>query len=175
MTKPLTSILLATNLQDYNKVAFDVAASLATHYQAKLILLHVLENVPVNAESYLTGLFGKEQRKEIHKAYAQNVHQSLTGKNISSTIIRDALDKYRGQAGKEAEKYKVLSREVIVSEGEVDECILQTAKDKNCGMIVMAAHEGLFSKSSISSIIKNVLRQSTVPVLTVPHVFEKTD
>jgi nucleotide-binding universal stress UspA family protein len=84
------------------------------------------------------------------------------------------LDEYCKKAGIGSTPGGVPSREIIVCEGDVEENILKYAKEYGCGMIVLAAHEGLFSKSSLSSIIKNVLRRSTVPVLTVPHVFVKS-
>ena len=173
MIRPLKSILLATNLQDYNKVAFDVAASMATHYQAKLVLLHVLEKMPINVESMLDGFMGEEQREEMQKAYSERIHHSLTGKSISSIEIRAALDDYCSRSGIDPEKCGILARETIVCEGDVAECILQTAGEKGCEMIIMAAHEGLITKTSISMVIKNVLRQASVPVLIVPNAFVK--
>lgn len=174
MAAPLKSILLATNLKDYNKVAFDVAASLAIHYQAKLVLLHVLEKLPEHAESLLAGLLGEESRKEAYKIQAQTAHQSLVGKNISSAIIRTALDDYCKKTDIGVSTGGAPAREIIVSDGDVEESILKYAKEYGCGMIVLAAHEGLFAKSSLSSIIKDVMRRSTIPVLVVPHVFAKT-
>ncbi len=172
MAKPLKSILLATNLKEYNKVAFDVAASLCIHYKAKLILLHVLEKIPIQAESLLRGLMGDEQRDALLKSYADNARQALVGKNVTSAIIQSVLNDYCKNSGIAPAACGIASKEIIVCEGDVDENIISHSKEHDCGMIVMAAHEGLFSKSSISRIIKSVLKQSTIPVLTVPHVFK---
>jgi len=173
MIKPLKSILYATNLEEYNKVAFDVAVSLATHYEAKLVLLHVLEKIPGQAENRLLWLLGKEQIADFHQAEIDDAHKSLVGKNISSSIIRNALNDYCKRSGIDDDACGIVSREIIISEGDVVEDILRYSKEKGCGMIVLGTHEGLFSKSSISSHIKSVLKRSTIPVLTVPVVFDK--
>lgn len=173
MIKPLKSIMLATNLEEYNKVAFDVAVSLATHYEAKLVLLHVLEKLPQQAENRLLWMFGKEQRDEAHKAEVEHAHKSLVGKNITSGVIRSALDEYCKRSGLDEATCGIVSREIIISEGDVVEDILTYSQEKGCGMIVLGTHEGLFSKSAISSHIKSILKRSTIPVLTVPTVFGK--
>lgn len=172
MAKPLKSILLATNLKDYNKVAFDVAASIATHYEAKLVLLHVLEKIPVQAESLLTGLMGEDQRKKLLASYEEDVRRTLIGKDITSQIVRSSLDEYCQKTGIDPKQCGIVARETVIAEGEVDEAIIRYSKKYDCGMIVIAAHKGLFGKSSISRTIKNVLRESTIPVLTVPNAFE---
>jgi nucleotide-binding universal stress UspA family protein len=173
MAKRLTSILLATNLQEYNKVAFDVAISLATHYDAKLILLHVMEKLPTYVETRLQGFLDEDQIKKIRDDEAQEARSKLIGKNISSQVIQTALADYCKNRGTDEIPVGNPIREVFISEGDVVEEILKSLEEHDCGMIIMAAHEGLFAKSAVSKVIRRVLKHSTVPVLTVPHVFEK--
>lgn len=171
MAKPLKSVLLATNLQEYNKVAFDVAASIATHYSARLILLHVLEKIPEHIESRLAWLFGDEQRNEILKSQADQARESLVGKNISSAIIRTALQDYCDKSGISMDDTGIPEREIIVTEGNVPESILKFATETESGMIVLATHKGLFTASAVSRVIKEVMKNSTVPVMAVPQAF----
>lgn len=173
MTKKLKSILLATNLQKYNEVAFDVAMSLATHYDAKLILLHVMENLSERIEASLRSLLKSEQIKKIRETRKENARSKLIGKNISSHVIKEAIVDYCKTRGIDETSFENANREVVVCEGDVAEEIIKHSDEHDCGMIVMAAHEGLFATSSVSKVIRRVLKQSTVPVLTVPHVFEK--
>lgn len=166
MATPLTrTILLATNLQEYNKVAFDVASSIATHHQAKLVLLHVLEKIPKDVEARLTWLFGEEDRKKVLQSQTEKALKTLTGKSITSAIIRSALDDYCQKSGIE----RGVPREIVVAEGDVVETILNNADEFDASMIVLGTHEGLFSKSSISKVVKNVLKNSKVPVVIVPN------
>ncbi len=61
MLKPLDTILFATNLNENCRDAFDFTAVLATQFQAKIVLLHVLEKMPDYIEGRLQGMLGKEK------------------------------------------------------------------------------------------------------------------
>lgn len=167
----IKTVLMATNLQEYNKVAFDVASSLATQNQANLVLLHVLEKIPKDVEARLTWLFGEEDRKKLLDSHIENVQKTLTGKSISSLVIQRALNDYCKKSGMECGVDWSPARDILVDEGEVVETILRNAHMLNASMIVLGTHEGLFSKSSISRVIKNVLKNSKIPVLIVPSSF----
>lgn len=172
MATPLIrTVLMATNLQEYNKVAFDVASSIATHNQANLVLLHVLEKLPKDIEAKLTWLFGEEDRKKLLDSHVKNVQKTLTGKTISSLVIQRALNDYCKKSGMECGVDWSPARDILVDEGDVVETILRNAYILNASMIVLGTHEGLFSKSAISRVVKNVLKNSKVPVLIVPNSF----
>jgi nucleotide-binding universal stress UspA family protein len=173
MAIKLKSVLLATNLQKYNEVAFDVAISMATHYDAKLILFYVMEKLPERVESKLQGILSSEQIKKIRDTEKEEARSKLIGKNISSHVIQEAISDYCKTRGKDETSFENIDREIVVCEGDVAEEVIKYSEEAGCGMIIMAAHEGLFAKSSVSRVIRKVLKQSTVPVLTVPHVFEK--
>lgn len=173
MVKPIKSILLATNLKEYNKIAFDYAASTAVFYGAKLVLIHVIEKTMEQIEARIVWMLGKEQRKEDYDARERSVRQTLVGKDITNAIIRESMLSYSKKIATDDVSNSIPSREVVVVEGNVVEEILNCSKEHDCGMIIMAAHEGLFSKSSLSGILKGVLKNSSVPVVIVPHVFEK--
>lgn len=170
-TPQIRTVLMATNLQDYNKVAFDVASSLAIHHQANLVLLHVLEKIPKSVEARLTWLFGEEERKKVLQWQTENAHKTLTGKSISSLVIQSALKNYCEKSGIECPADWNPVRNILVDEGDVVETILRNAYEINAGMIVLGTHEGLFSKSAISRVVKNVLKKSKIPVLIVPNSF----
>jgi nucleotide-binding universal stress UspA family protein len=170
-TPHIKTVLMATNLQEYNKVAFDVASSLAVHNQANLVLLHVLEKIPKNVEARLTWLFGEEERKKVLQSQTQNVQKTLTGKSISSLVIQRALNDYCQKSGMECAADWNPARNILVDEGDVVETILRNAYEINASMIVLGTHEGIFSKSAISRVVKNVLKRSKIPVLIVPNSF----
>jgi nucleotide-binding universal stress UspA family protein len=60
------------------------------------------------------------------------------------------------------------SREIVVTDGEVIQDILKTSKDFDCDLIVMGTKQGFLSHNSIGAIIKDVMRQSKIPVMMVP-------
>ena len=173
MFKLLKSILLATNLQDYNKGAFDVAMSLATHYDANLVLLHVVEKIPEQIMERMKWIVDDEQLERFHKAKTEEIKKSLIGKNISNAVLREALAEYCRKINKDTSVCLHPNRNIIVCEGDVVEMILKTSNDHDCGMIILSTQEGLFGKASISKVIKNVMEQSAIPVLSVPSKFHQ--
>lgn len=168
MFKPIESILFATNLAENCRPAFDMAASLATRYQATLVLLHVIEKMPDYIEGRLRGLLGAQQWEDISQKHENEARQSLIGKKSSSKLIRAALEQYCAEAGIDDQSCGYHSREIVVCDGELVDTIVAKAKENNCDMIVMGAKEGLLAGTAIGATIKAVMRQSARPVLVVP-------
>lgn len=168
MLKSIKSILFATDLSVHCMPAFDFAASLATRYQATIILLHVTEKIPGYVESRLKGLFGDQEFEKIAEDYEKSVQVTLIAKKSSSSLIKAALEQFCSEAGIDDNACGYHSREVIIRHGEVvDEIISQSVKH-GCDMIILGGRKGLLGKTSVGSLIKEVLRRSAIPVLVVP-------
>jgi len=60
------------------------------------------------------------------------------------------------------------AREVIISAGAVAEIILDSAREYECDVIVLASREGVLSGNHLSDTIKKVLKEASIPVLVVP-------
>lgn len=177
MTHLLSSILMATNLKEYNKKAFDVAISLAAQYDARLVLLHVLEEIQepfddMQIEKRMLWLKGKSEREAKRRTEIETARRSMLGKQIGAPLIQDTLRDYFERNHQKSASSAIPLKEVIVAEGDVVEEILARAKEHDCSMIVMGAHEGLLGKTSVSSILRKVMKRSTVPVLMVPSIFK---
>ncbi len=52
MANEYKTILFTSNLSNVSRIAFKQAAMLATQFDAKLVLLHVMEGTPSNYEGY---------------------------------------------------------------------------------------------------------------------------
>ncbi|MFW5640630.1 MAG: universal stress protein [Thermodesulfobacteriota bacterium] len=171
MFKPISAILFATNLTDNCKPAFDYAASLATRYQATLVLLHVIEKMPGYVEGRLRGMLGEKQYREMAETQENNARQTLIGKKSESRLIREALEKFCIEAGIDDNTCGYHSREIVVADGEIIEEILEKAEKFECDTIIMGSRQGYISKgTSIGPHIKGVLRRSKIPVTIVPPV-----
>lgn len=171
MFKPISSILFATNLTENCKPAFDYAASLATRYQATLVLLHVIEKMPDYVEGRLRGMLGEKQWSEMAKTHADNARQSLIGKKSESRLIREALEKFCIDAGIDDNTCGYNSREIVVTDGEIVEEIIQNAEKFDCNTIILGARQGYIKKgTTIGAHIKGVLRLSKIPVTIVPPI-----
>ncbi len=97
-----------------------------------------------------------------------NARRSLLGKTSINTVVRDALNTFCDQAGIDNEACNVQTREIIISNGDIDEEILKHAADNECDLIVLGGHRSLFAKTSIGSTIKSVLKNAKIPVTMVP-------
>ena len=60
------------------------------------------------------------------------------------------------------------SREIVVTDGDLIDEVIDQSKKYNCDMIVMGAREGIIRETAISHVIKGVLHHSRIPVLVVP-------
>ena len=172
MSNEYKTILFTSNLSTAGRVAFKHAALLANQFQAKLVLLHVMERQPTNYEGHMIGLFGLEKWRQVLLDNKEEAKHALVGKVSPKQMVRTALSQIckEGEAG--AEDSVVPKSEIVVKEGDVVEVILEQAKQHKCDLIIMGASEGLLSGSSVGSNIKSVLKKSKVPVLVVPAGLE---
>jgi nucleotide-binding universal stress UspA family protein len=168
MFKGIKTILFTTNLSKNCVPAFDVAVMLALQFKAKIVLLHVLEKIPDYVEGRLEGLLGEDQWKEMMHSHENDIRQKLIGKRSSNALIQKALEHFCTEAGIDEASCGYQSREVVIEDGDVTECILENAKRHACDLIVMGAHENRLLTKSIGNTTKSVLRKSKVPVMVVP-------
>ena len=168
MFKPIKAILFATNLSQNCKRAFDYAAALATQFQATIVLLHVIEKMPDYVEGRLKGLLGKNQWNDLLETHEKGARQFLIGKKSSNAVIQAALSKFCSEAGIDDASCGYHSREIVVVEGDIVEEILQQSQKYDCDLIIMGAREGFFTETSIGTIVKSVMKKSTIPVMVVP-------
>jgi nucleotide-binding universal stress UspA family protein len=166
--KSISSILFATNLSKNCTPAFEFAASLATRYQATLVILHVLERMPDYIEAYLRGMLGEEKWQTYTEAHQKNALDNLAGKKSDNRIIREALEKFCAEAGIDDAACGYHSREIVLTDGNVVEDIISQARRHRCDLIIMGAHQGIITGTSVGATVKNVLRGSKLPVLVVP-------
>ena len=174
MFKNIKSILFATNLSKNCIPAFDLAVSLATRFEATIILLHVIEKMPNYIEGRLKGLLGDFQWKEMLETHEKDARKALIGKRSANIMIHDALQQFCNEAGVPDDSCGYNSREIVVSEGDVVEEIISQSTKSKCDMIIMGTREGFFTESSIGPTVKAVLRKSKIPVVVVPPVRDET-
>jgi nucleotide-binding universal stress UspA family protein len=168
MIQPVKSILFATNLSKSCIPAFNFAASIATRYQATLVILHVIEKIPDYAESRIKGLLGEKQWEEIEMSHEKNARQALIGKRSTNQMIRSALEQFCTDAGIDDSSCGYHSREIVLSSGNLVEEIVKTAAEYSCNLVVMGTHQGVLRDDPIGSTLKSVLKRAKLPLLIVP-------
>jgi len=83
-------------------------------------------------------------------------------------MIRKAIHDFCLQEGIKDESCDIQSRQIIISHGYIVEEIISNAENNGCDLIVLGAHKNLFSKTSVGSTTKGVLKMSKIPVTVVP-------
>lgn len=161
------TILYTTDLSDTALHAFSYAASLAAAYNARLIILHVIEDYPA-IEPSLKNLLRQEQWKDIKEKYIRDTRETLSGKSRDNRIVREALTRFSQNAEDGQYGEPVTSDEVIVLFGGPVEKIIETSKEKNCDLIVMGAHGHGLLQSLLGTTTRKVLSESKIPVVAVP-------
>ena len=141
----IKTILFPTDFSNGARAAMDSALSLAKDYDAKLILLYVIQDISI-AEWYIPSSFSAAD-------FAQEM-QASAGKE---------MDKWAAEA-----KAKVKDVEQMVVNGVPFVEIIRTAKEKNADLVVIGTHGRTgIDHMLFGSTAEKVVRKSPCPVLTV--------
>ena len=171
MLKPIDVILFATDLTPGCQQAYEFAVAMAIRNKALLYILYIVADIPESIESRLRTLVGRHQWRDLMQTKKEDVHKSLTGKRTSSQVLED-IQNFCQKVGMDTDSCAFHSREIIISAGDVAETIIENAKENECDIIVMGAHNGMISRNSVGDSIKTVLKLSPIPVTVVPAAVE---
>lgn len=170
MLKPIQSILFATDLTANCQQALDFSIAMATRFQATIYMLHVIEQLPEGVEGRVKDLLGRHKWEDIVNAQQADVHRSLTGKTSVNRMVRQDIQNFCKLVGMDDTTCEIKAREIIICSGYVAENIIAQADENTCDLIVLGAKSGIFSKTSLGSIIKSVLKDTKIPITIVPAI-----
>ncbi len=146
----IQSILLPINFSDKCKASAEYARFLASRANAKIIVMHVLEDVPYEfASMEFSGValheLVIERKKQAEKQLREFAAENLSGVNL----------------------------EVVLMEGDPATRIVQKAHEANVNAILMPTHGyGPFRRFILGSTTSKVLHDADVPVWTGVHIDE---
>ncbi|MBL1276484.1 MAG: universal stress protein [Ectothiorhodospiraceae bacterium] len=135
-------ILCAVDLSDDNIVVASRAAELATRYQAKLTLLHVVEYIPIDLAN------------ELVLPQQQEIEELLVVQAESSLVLL-------------AEKNVVGQLQNIVVQGSTKSEILGYAEENQIDLIVLGRHGRHGLSRLLGSVANAVLHHATCDVMAV--------
>lgn len=170
MLKPIKSILFATDLSANCQDALDFTIAIATRFHATIYMLYVIEQLSELVDERVKNLVGVHQWEEMINSHKKTAHKSLLGKTSTNAMVRKAIHDFCQQEGIDDDSCNIKSREIIISHGQIVENILSNAVTHKCDLIVLGGHKNLFSKTSVGSTTKGVLKKSKIPVTVVPIV-----
>ncbi len=164
----IKSILFTTDLSKQAGYAFDYAVGLSSQYGAGLTILFVMEDNPqVHAQDFKDFL-GEKRWAEVRKSLEEEARQTLIGKKRESVMIRQKLEEMLAAAQGRLGGSNRSPDRIVVTHGDVVECIVNEARANQIDLIVMGYHaKGRMEEAVTGSISRSVLRKTEVPVLLV--------
>ena len=162
----INTILFATDLSENSNFAYRYAVALANLSGAAITVLHVLSDLPPNAEILLATILGYESTIELKQKSKSQIIQSI------EAYLRDSCSAVIN----EIPSCPVIVDRIVVEAGKPTNRILHHIRKSNCDLTVMGSRgHGLIKEALIGSTSRKVLKQSPKPVLIVPPVRRKQD
>jgi nucleotide-binding universal stress UspA family protein len=139
-------ILCPVDFSEFSATAYRHAQSLAGHYQAKLVVQHVVELWRHPSLGYATSV-------ELYEQYCKDL------RTCAEDQLRDFV-KQNGERGSQSE--------LIVQQGVAPDLILSFAQAQKADLIVMGSHGRRgYERLMLGSVTDRVIRGASCPVLTV--------
>ncbi len=158
MITEIKKILYSTDLSKNARYAFGYAAEIANKHNAKITILHVLEEISHSASVRMASMLGEERWQDLQD---QNVQEVLD-------TIKERLDKFCGDMKKELIDCQFMVEDIVVKQGNPVGEILKQADLTDCDLIVMGTHgQGALANAMLGSTARRVVRRSLKPVLTI--------
>ena len=160
MTPQIKKILYATDLSKNSSYAFLYATDIARRFDAKIVILHVIESIPPYVAAY-AGITDETKQKQQEETI-EDLKKHLQG----------FCKKAEAQMGPPC---VTLVSKILVSRGHPPEEILNKAEEEGCDVIVLGTHgKGFLAHTFLGSVSKAVLHRTRKPVFTIPLPSEKT-
>ncbi|WP_420587488.1 universal stress protein [Ruegeria sp.] len=161
MLPKIDNILVATDLSENADNALRHALSIAIAHGAKTHVLHVTE--PLSQDAIVTlNMFIQDDKSR---------QQAIKDRHAAvKRLLKDNQQAFlKSLSVEDQEKYSAVSSIELV-DGHPAEEILKRAKKLSCDLIVMGSHEQGTSHTFLGTVVKRVLRRSTIPTLVVPNL-----
>ena len=164
-------ILLATDLTPEAKQVFEYLKKIIASTGAPVIVVHIMEKIDVGTDEMLSNFLGEKYWRQFKKEKIEKAESLLIGKISENKLIREAIECFLENINCEQERQ--IEDKIIVEEGVPAEKIVELARMNNCELIVVGREKkSVLGMKYIGGTLKEILRKSDVPVLTVPYASE---
>jgi nucleotide-binding universal stress UspA family protein len=170
MAPEIRKILFASDLSEHARYAFNHAALIAAYSKARIIILHVMEELAPGAEERVSEAFGKELYRELKARKKEGARDILIHKKTQAPKIREYLANVCMDitTGATAFNHEMIE-DIIVVEGNVADEIISAAVENDCDIIIMGSRQrSLLAEAFSGSVVRKVLRRARKPVFVVP-------
>lgn len=155
----IKTILFATDLGENTRTVFRLAVSQARRYNARLLILHVVEPLGSTGAAIIANYLSGESADRINRDMVQEILTKMT----------ERVDAYCQEEMASFGLDWAPETEILVVSGNPSEEVLEMAKKYQADMIVLGTSTRSFLGSAImGTTARRVSRHSPVPVLLVP-------
>ena len=143
---PIKKILCPIDFSEPSYQALDIAGELAAHFKAKLVILHVVAEIPyLSGSTTITGLDIPKYQKQLEEISFQKITE----------IIENRLP-------------KEIEAHPVITVGKAADEIVLVSEEQKPDVIVIATHGETGVRHLVfGSVAEKVVRHINVPVLTV--------
>ena len=155
----IQTILYATDLGGQTRPVFRHALAMAKLYDAKIIMIHVVEPMGETAKAIISAYLAKELTDDMQKETMKDILVKM----------KERLRKFYDD---ECDEEKVCSnvKELLVVSGKPSEEILRVAEEEKADLIIMGkSTRKVRGIRVMGSTARRVSRMANVPVLVVPN------
>lgn len=160
MKPTVTHILFTTDLSKNSTYALTHAASMAKVTGAKLHVLHVVE--PLSEDARVTIQMFMQDDASRKKAMG-------TRHEYAKAVLAERQKNFWAALPEEDKEVREQVESIEIVDGHPAEVILRRAKELQCDLIVLGAHDHGFSHTFLGTVAKRVLRRADIPTLVVPY------
>ena len=150
-------VLYATDFSENAKYACSYAKSIADQYNAEITLLHVIKDEIPDLLIFDAGM----------ERTSAGVADRLT---IQKDIFEERKDKIIAKIKSEYGEKEIGINNILVMKGNPVKVIVNTAKEKECDLIVMGVKgRGSIEDMLMGDTVRRVISKGTLPVLVVQN------
>ena len=159
MIPQVKKVLYTTDLSQNSAYVFRYALNSAKKHDAKIIIIHVLEQMSASAEAIVRSYIPLEQERKIQEEKITHVMDRIQ-KRLKIFCEKELQDE---------PDLKDRIESVEVCEGFPPDTILRMADERDCDAIIMGTHgRGAIANTFLGSTAKRVLRRTRKTVFIIP-------
>lgn len=154
------TIVYASDLGDNTRPVFRHAVSLAQHYSARIVMLHVVKPLGSTGQALIDAYLPQQEKQRIEQDGLQGVLAKM----------KQRLQKFCEEEGGACNLASDIVSTVKVVHGHPAEQIVRVAEEHNADLIVMGTcRKAVFGGSDMGSTARQVSLHSRIPLMTVPN------
>ncbi|MEH6823356.1 MAG: universal stress protein [Motiliproteus sp.] len=151
----IKTILYTTSMGKHSRPVFRQAVKMASVYNAKIVMLHVVEPIGETGQALIQNYLPQDLIKTMHDEGLEKIKANMKERVVK--FYEDEMKAMDNQSG--------LDIEQVVGEGNRSDEIVEVANAINADLIVMGSHNSLGRSSSTT---RAVIKYAERPVMVIP-------